>query len=61
MNESAILPGVHLYVCLVYVEYNVSHDLGWRIRVTKVAFFCDITPALQSVCNHTNPVQTSTR
>jgi len=60
-----VLSDVYLHGCLVStwmscVKYNVSHDLGCRIRVTKVAIFCNITPALQSVFKHTNPVQTST-
>jgi len=61
MNKSAILPCVHLFVGHACVEYNESHDLGWRIRVTKIAFYCNIHPALQRVSKYRNPVQASTR
>jgi len=61
MNESKMLPGVYLYVCLAYVKYKASQDLGWRTRVTKIAFFLNIIPSLQRVSKYTNPVQASTR
>jgi len=61
MNKYAILPGVHLFVGHVYIEYNESHDLGWRIRVTKIALCCNIHPALQRVSKYANPAQASTQ